>query len=278
MNSQQKNNFQFLDLFAFLKSKLFGHTLLRLFLVVLLLWVLHSIALRLYTNHGQKLIMPKYLGQELQSAIKHADSRGFKIEVSDSIFLKGQKPGIILSQIPVEHSKVKTGRTIYVTTSKFRSESFMSVQLPVLYGKKYEFKKRELQNTFDIYSKIRGQLYDPGPELHILEVYYKGEIINNADLRNEEIIIYKGDTLEFVVSTQSGGKVPVPDFYCKTLAEAKFLLAGSKLELGDLELIGEFEDQESAYVIDQDIPSDQMVALGTKIKLSISQQKPELCN
>lgn len=222
--------------------------------------------------------MPKYKGLELDAASQHADSRGFTIVVSDSVFLKGQKPGIILSQIPVEHSKVKTGRTIYVTTSKYRSESFLSIQLPVLYGKKYEFKKRELQNTFDIYSKIKGQRYDPGPELHILEVYYKGEIINDSNIRNDEITIYNGDTLEFVVSTQSGGKVPVPDFYCKTLAEAKFLLAGSKLELGELELVGEFDDQESAYVIDQDIPSDQMVALGTKIKLSISQQKPELCN
>lgn len=278
MNSKQDNKFQFFELFTFLKSKLFAHTLLRLFLVFLLLWLLHSIGLRLYTNHGQKLIMPKYIGLDLEKAKEHADSRGFSIEVSDSVFLKGQKPGIILSQIPIEHSKVKSGRIIYVTTSKFLSESFLSIQLPTLYGKKYEFKKKELMNTIDVVSKIRGQRYDPGPELHILEVYYKSSLINDASIKLEEITIFKGDTLEFVVSTQSGGKVPVPDFNCKTLAEAKFLLASSKLELGTLELVGEFEDQETAFVIDQDHASDEMVNLGTKINLSIVQQKPDHCN
>ncbi|MBK6543991.1 MAG: PASTA domain-containing protein [Saprospiraceae bacterium] len=277
---QETSNFKFAELLDFFKSKIFLHTLLRIFLVLGILWILQSFFLNFYTNHGQQLILPKYQGVSLENTIKHAGTRGYEIVISDSLFVKGKPGGIVLSQIPVAGSKVKRGRAIYVTITKFQSETFQSDLIPVLYGKKYEFKKIELFNTFELNTKIRGVKFDAGPENHILEVYYKDIMLVNATERKANILINKGDTLEFVISTKAGGEVPIPDLLCQTLAAAKFLLSSSKLELGSVIEDGEITDRETAYIIDQSPKpdNDQTIILGTEFKITIIQQKPERCN
>jgi beta-lactam-binding protein with PASTA domain len=244
-----------------------------------MLWLINSFFLNFYTNHGQKLILPKYQGLPLDQVLKHANQRGYQIIVSDSIFVKGKRGAMVLSQIPVAGSKVKRGRAIYITVSKFLAESFLSEQLPVLYGKKLEHKRSELFNTFELNSRIRGVQFDPGPENHILEVYYKGELIINSQVRKNEVNISKGDTLEFILSTRSGGQVPIPDLICKQLTAAKFLLSSSKLDLGSVIAEGEITDQESAYIIEQSpaVEIDKTVSLGTSFTLKIVQDKPEKC-
>jgi hypothetical protein len=278
--SQDQSSFKFSELLGFFKSKVFVHTLIRLFLVFIILWFLNSFFLDFYTNHGQKLILPKYEGIALNQVIKHADLRGYTIVISDSLFVKGKSGGYILSQIPAAGSKVKRGRTIYVTISKYQAESFLSEQLPVLYGKKLEYKRTELFNMFELNCKIRGVQFDPGPENHILEVYYKGTLLANSQVRKTDVAISKGDTLEFVVSTKTGGQVPIPELICQTLAAAKFLLSSSKLDLGSVIQDGEITDAETAYIVEQkpEFELDKTIDLGTTFTLKIVQEKPEKCN
>jgi len=278
--SQEPSSFKFSDLLGFFKSKIFMHTLLRLLLVFIIIWFLNSFFLDFYTNHGQKLILPKYEGIALEQVLKHASNREYVIAISDSLFVKGKPGGYILSQIPPAGSKVKRGRTIYVTISKYQAASFMSEQLPVLYGKKLEYKRTELFNTFELNCKIRGVQFDPGPENHILEVYYKGILLANSQVRRTDVSISRGDTLEIVISTRSGGQVPIPDLVCQTLAAAKFLLSSSKLELGTIVEEGEITDAETAYIIEQKplLEINKTIDLGTSFTLKIVQLKPEKCD
>ncbi|HEX5626226.1 MAG TPA: PASTA domain-containing protein, partial [Saprospiraceae bacterium] len=164
--------------------------------------------------------------------------------------------------------------------SKYAAETLLSEQLPVLYGKKYEHKKVELFNTFELYTRITGVQFDPGPENHILQVSYKGRLIINDQERTAGVPIARGDTLEIVISTKKGGAVPVPDLVCKTLAEARFLLESSKLELGAIREEGEITDAASAYVIEQFPPaqSEETVDLGTAFKITIAQERPAHCD
>lgn len=277
---KESPKFNFSELPAFFKSKLLLHTIIRLFLVVIILWILQAFFLNLYTNHGQKLSLQKYIGVSLANAKKHAEPRGYEIVVSDSLYVKGKPGGIIISQIPVPGSQVKRGRKIYVTLTKFQAESFQSDLLPVLYGKKYEFKRTELFNLFELYSKIKAVKFDPGPENHILEVYYHDQLLLNGNERRSDITISKGDTLQFVISTKAGGEVPIPDLMCQTLAAAKFLLSSSKLELGTILEEGEITDPETAYIIKQvpEAQEGQTIELGSSFKITISQVKPEHCN
>ncbi|MBK8956316.1 MAG: PASTA domain-containing protein [Saprospiraceae bacterium] len=222
--------------------------------------------------------MPKYIGVMQQEAEKHADKKDFVLVVRDSVFRKGIPGGIIISQIPAAGSYVKEGRTIYVTVTKYRAEGFLSADLPVLYGKRFEFKRKELFNNFEVYSRVKEIRYDPGPEEHILEAYYKGKIITNADQRTDDIEIYRGDTLDFVLSTQSGGKVDMPKLICLNLAEARFLLNTYKLELTDLQYEEEITDEELAFVLWQHPKPGESVALGSSIQLKIQQSRPDNCD
>jgi eukaryotic-like serine/threonine-protein kinase len=277
---KESSSFTFSEILLFLKSRIFLYNLIRLFLVIIILWIINSIFLRIYTNHGEKLVLPKYEGIPMSKVIENAEGKGYQIIVSDSVFIKGKEGGIVLSQIPVAGSKVKSGRSVYVTITKYESESFSSETLPLLYGKKLEFKKNELYNTFELISKIRGTKYDPGPENHILEVYYKGELIVSPNIRKIDVILFKGDTLEFILSKRSGGEVPVPSLVCKTLAAGKFLLSSSYLEIGSIEEEGTITDPESAYIIDQ-IPAfepDKKLAVGSRIAIRITQERPYKCN
>jgi beta-lactam-binding protein with PASTA domain len=276
---KKESTFKFADIIGFFKSKIFLHTLVRLFLLFIIIWFLNSFFLKIYTNHGQKLSLQKYEGIALDQVKKHAELRGYSVVISDSLFVKGKPGGYVISQVPPPGFKVKRGRTIYVTVSKYRAETFLSEQLPVLYGKKLEHKRNELFNTFELISKIRGVQFDPGPENHILETYYKGVLLANAQVRRHDISISKGDTLEFVISTRSGGEVPIPELVCQTLAAAKFLLSSSKLELGNIVQEGEITDIETAYIIEQ-TPAAEMnktIELGSTFTLKIVQEKPEKC-
>lgn len=278
-NSQTKpEKFRISEIPAFFKSKLFGHTVLRLFLVFIILWILHSVFLRLYTHHGQKVKMPRYIGVSQEEASRHAMKRDFKLFVTDSVFWKGKPGGLIMSQIPLPGSMVKEGRSIYVTITKYRAEGILSADLPTLYGKRFELKRKELFNNFELFSRVKEIRYDPGPEQHILEVFYKGQVITDAEERNDDVEILKGDTLDFVLSTQSGGKVEMPKLLCMNLAEARFLLSTYKLELSDLQYESEITDEENAFVIWQNPGAGESIALGSEIQIKIRQEKPADCN
>lgn len=68
-----------------------------------------------YTRHDQTIEVPDLKGLQLHEASVIIASRGMKYEVVDSVFQKNGAPGAILEQIPSGKSKVKEGRTIYLT-------------------------------------------------------------------------------------------------------------------------------------------------------------------
>lgn len=222
--------------------------------------------------------MPKYIGVSQEEAIKHAQKKDFVLLVTDSIFWKGKPGGLIISQIPTAGSMVKEGRSIYVTITKYRAEGLLSSDLPILYGKRFEFKRKELYNNFELYSRVKEIRYDPGPEQHILEVLYKGQVLTDAEKRTDDIEILRGDTLDFVLSTQSGGKVDMPKLRCMNFAEVRFLLNTYKLELSDLQYLTEITDEENAIVVWQYPNPGESIALGSTIQLKIQQDKPADCD
>lgn len=234
--------------------------------------------LRFYTNHGQKLELPKFIGMDIQDATDLAQDKDFDLIVVDSIFIVGKKGGIITEQNPKPLSLVKEKRKVYVTITKYGVESISVNDLPVLYGNAFEQKKAELKYR-DIECIIKDYKYDPGEPNHILEVYYNGELIVSKDTRKEDLLITKGDTLEFILSRKDGGDVIVPDLRCLDLEEAKFLLSTSKLELGNLSKKGAIEPDGTMYIVSQNPPYDGItnIKMGEKISVVVSGEKPRDC-
>lgn len=79
-------------------------------LVFAVLW-----GLNIYTKHGDYVVVPQLKGMQVGDAAGILSNIDLKYEVVDSVFKKGGVPGTILDQIPKDSSKVKEGRTIYLT-------------------------------------------------------------------------------------------------------------------------------------------------------------------
>lgn len=242
-----------------------------LFLIAVQIW------LRIYTHHGQKIELPKFIGMPLAEAEAIAEDNDFEIIVNDSVFIVGKSGGIITEQNPKPASLVKEKRKIYVTVTKYGTETIKVKDLPILYGNAYEQKKTELSYR-DINAKIKDYAYDPGEPDHILEVWYDGRKIIDADIVLEDIEIAKGGTLEFVVSKSEGGDVLVPDVRCLDLEEARFVLETAKLEVGDISYKG--AGGNTVFVVSQSPPHDgtTILKMGEKVSLTVSSVKPANCN
>jgi beta-lactam-binding protein with PASTA domain len=199
------------------------------------------------------------------------------MSIQDSIHVLGKLGGEIIKQNPAPGSLVKEKRMIYVTITKRSPDKIISSRLPEMYGKNFSRKKRELEEHFEIKSRIVDTRYDPGDPEQVLEVRYKGKTIMDAKGRDNNVQVEKGDYLEFVVSSKSGGKVIVPDLICKTYEEAQFLLENLGLFVGNLEVKGDDPLSESFIIAQDPAPDGSEIEMGSLIHLTLSINKPSSC-
>ncbi len=242
--------------------------------------ILVSLFLRWFTHHGEALILPDYTGEYVELVMKDAKKRSFELVLIDSIFVLGKNGGMILSQNPLPGERVKRRRKVYLTVTKSKADEIPSGRLPVLYGKSYERKSRELERGFQIFSKIIDYRYDAGPENYILAVLYEGDTIVSTNDRKTDVMIEKGGTLEFVVSKTTGGSVEIPNLICKTYAEALFLCKSLKINLGEMQVDENLESKMSSFVNSQNpsfTPGVKMT-MGDTIYIQLHPDKPEFCD
>ena len=260
------------------KYPVMRHLLLALGFFILLV-LLTMLWLRFYTKHGEKLKLPNFVKMNVYDAATLAEDNSFQIVVSDSIFVLGAPGGMVLNQNPVAGAEVKSGRKIYVTVSKFTPDKIMVKDLPVLYGNDFDQKKSELAYR-GIEARVIDKAYDPGEPNHILEVYYKGQLIISQDVMRKDVEISKGDVLEFIVSDKESGEVLIPDLECMTYGEVEFLLESANLMVGDIQERSEITDKTAAYILSQEPKFDGTTKLpmGSKINLVLVQEKPVICN
>lgn len=254
----------------------------HILLIVLFLGIIMTCVmlwLRFYTNHGQKITLTEYVGMSLEDAQKDAKKNSFRLVVSDSVHQVGKAGGEIISQNPVAGSQVKENRKIYLTTTKYAADIIPVASLPTLYGTEYNSKCKDLA-YMEINCKIKSYKYDAGEKDHILEVYYKDQLICSNVGRKNDVKIEKGASLDLVLSTKRGAQVPINSYRCSTLAAARFAIESSGLVVGDINHLGNISNEESAIVVRQSPQAngDLIVESGTAVHLTIQQDKPKDCN
>ena len=251
--------------------------ILLIFLFLIAVFFVVKFGLRWYTHHGEKLILPDFIGQQIAEAEETADDQSFELIVTDSIFRVGQEGGIILDQNPSVNAEVKQGRKIYVTVTKHTPDQIKVSQIPEMYGKDFERKKKELENAFDIQSEIMGYEYDQGAPDQILKVIYEGEVIINSEFRKDNIRIDKGSTLKFILSKNIGGAITMPDLVCRRYNEAAFYVENLNLHIGEITKDGLLEDEDGAFIYDQVPQAGDNILTGDTIHLYLSSAKPFNC-
>lgn len=254
------------------------HILLMIALVAVILFIVFQ-WLKLYTNHGQEIALPSYIGQLYVDAKEDASDKSFELIVNDSLHIVGKRGGEIISQNPNQGALVKENRKIYVDVTKYSADTYsLRDDIPTMYGQEYERTKGKLSNL-QITTSIKSTKADKGEANHILEVWYEGELIDGQNGRKSGVKIRKGSQLDFVVSKSTGAELPIPEWRCERLGKVLILARFNRLKIGEIETRGLVTNRDSAYIVEQFPSPDPMstIETGQTIDIIIQQDKPADC-
>jgi beta-lactam-binding protein with PASTA domain len=212
------------NLFPFLRSKTFRYSLMGALALFVILFLFLQQWLGGFTHHGESITVPDIRGMKLDRMESFLHENSLEFEVVDSLFELEKKPGTVLDQDPAPKSKVKEGRTIYITINASQPPK---VKVPNLIDVSF----RQAEAMLESYGLKVGQLiYKPDLAKNaVLEQRYRGAIITPGREIN------KGSAIDLVLGDGMGNtEVPVPDLTGLTSAEATFALKGSSLNVGTL--------------------------------------------
>lgn len=254
------------------------HILLMIALIAIILFVVFQ-WLKVYTNHGQAIQLPSYVGQLYVDAKKDASDQSFELIINDSLHIVGKRGGEIISQNPNQGQLVKENRKIYVDVTKYTADTYsLKKDIPTMYGQEYERTKGKLSNL-QITTTIKSRRADKSYSNHILEVWYEGQLIDGQNGRKPGVKIRKGSQLDFVVSKSVGAEIPIPDWTCRQLGIVLTLARFDKLNIGEIEVKGLVTSRDSAWIVRQFPAPDPLsrIETGQSIDIIIQQNKPVDC-
>ena len=210
-----------------------------LLLIVLILGFFASLGW--ITGHNKYEKVPDIIGQNIYTAKTALEAKGFRVEVTDSVFT-AEVPGLtVTKQIPEGDATVKNGRTIYLSINRAVAPL---IDMPSLVG--YSYKSAEL------YLQSMG--------LKMGDTSYRADFARNAvleQLYHKEVIkpgtrVPLGSTIDFVLGSGVGSnEFDVPDLVGLTLSQAKSLLSSMGISTGSLVVVGSVSDSLNAFVVKQ---------------------------
>ncbi|MDE7420905.1 MAG: PASTA domain-containing protein [Muribaculaceae bacterium] len=68
----------------------------------------------IFTRHGESKVVPGVEKMSYTQAIEILHSKGFKVDIRDSLYKEDEKPGYVIEQFPKANSVVKPGRKIFL--------------------------------------------------------------------------------------------------------------------------------------------------------------------
>lgn len=185
-----------------------------------------SMLLNVFTRHNKYEQVPDFSGMSFEQAEKAARKGSFDLAVNDSVYVIGYPGGVILDQIPVAGTEVKSGRRIFVTLNSFGRKS---VRIPYVKGYSLRQAVSNLQ--------LAG--------LEVEKIIYRQDIATNEVLGQQ----YKGASVEphsrieapqgsgvtLIVGLNSDDPLPVmPKLVGLSLGEAKNRIWESGMNVGKL--------------------------------------------
>ncbi len=265
--SKEKLRYIANEIISLLTNKKFILNILGIILFLAIVLFAVFTWLGIYTNHGQKLELPDYVNQPVSESAEDAASRLFEIIVEDSVHIVGKKGGIIQIQNPPGGSLVKENRKIYVTITKHTADKVKLSDMR-FFGEEYDQIVAQLKSR-NIYTKVKEERFDHLTQNSVLEVWHKGKMVINRKKSAKDLIIDKGDTLEFVISSSQGGSSKVLSLVGQTVATASFELQPRGLEL-DIDYDGQvIEDKGSSIIISQDPAPGTLLPRGSTISVKV---------
>lgn len=242
--------------FRRLTKNTLGGILIHLFLAagtIMLLGVLYFYAyLPNITNHGETITVPNIEGKSILEVEKFLAQHDLRYEV-DSSYSSQYPPLAVLKQYPAAGSKVKENRKIYVSINRLNPPT---VSMPNLVdvsviGAEAILKANELK---------RGRIeLVSWPFPTVKEMKLHGRILRP----NEQIA--KGSTIDLVVG-DAAGRVKIPSVLGQSFEDAKFVILGYNLTIGEVEIVGDTLNG-PAVILQQKPEPDENSSVGNVVDL-----------
>lgn len=223
-----------------------------------------SMLLNLFTRHNSYITVPEFTGLELSEAQHLARKADLKLEVSDSTFVVGCAPGMVLDQLPSMGREVKSGRRIFITIN---AHTRKMVDVPYVTG----YSLRQAKNNIQIAGlEIEKLIYEPDIATnYVLRETYRGKVITQGSKVQAEM----GTGVTLVVGKgEDAGYCKVPKLVGYSLTEAKSRLWEVGLNVGKIEFDGDISDvdMKDARVLLQRPEQGAYEHLGTEVSVKLS--------
>jgi eukaryotic-like serine/threonine-protein kinase len=225
-----------MDFFRFLITKKFFRHLGLAVAIAIILLLGTLVGLKIYTHHGNTIMVPDMTGLTLDEVDDVTSSRRLRFEVIDSVFSTEMPRGTVLKQNPNASSKVKKNRKIFLTMNAVNPEM---VSMPQLIGLSFRQARLALQNAGLLQGSIE---YRPD--------YAKNNVLQQ--MHNNTVIIEgteitKGAVIDLILGMGLSSKTTrVPDLVGLGLEEASEIISDYYLNLGALTYDLSFEDAEDS--------------------------------
>ncbi len=103
-----------MNLTGFIRRHPVLSNLIIIFLVAIAGLGIVYLSFAIFTRHGQSCVVPGVEKMSYSQAIEILHSKGFKVDIRDSLYKDDEKPGFVIEQFPKSNSIVKPGRKIFL--------------------------------------------------------------------------------------------------------------------------------------------------------------------
>ena len=249
----------------FLTSKVFWLNMFAALVVTIgLLWAL-LFFVQEFSRHGESQTVPDLIGKTSLEAMQELDNLDLEYAVMDSTFDPDERPLSVISQDPIPNSKVKSGRTIYVTINMTTAPKTEIPHFEV--GTSY-ISVREILESRGL--KVGDIIYKP---FEYKDVYLDMKIHGERKSLKPGSEIPKGTKIDLILGNGLGDtKITIPDLTGLSYIEAINLIQLKELSVGTVIASGTIKDSADALVFKQ-VPTagdEKTVNLGSMVDIWIT--------
>lgn len=250
-----------MDFLKFLISKKFFRHLGMAVAFALIMLFSILIWLKIYTHHGQTILVPNMTGLTEDEVSDVITSRALRYEIIDSVYSREMPRGTVIKQNPTASSRVKRNRRIFLTMNAVNPEM---VAMPQLVGLSIRQARLALQNAGLILGDIN---YRPDYAVNnvLQQMHADSVIIEGNSIR-------KGEVVDLVLGMQSSRTTRIPDLLGLAPELAEKIITDYYLNTGavtyDESMVNE-EDSASAFVWRQYPEYDEFRRLSMGMEVDI---------